>query len=112
MMLHQKLKRVGQVLSAVAENCFHYYRAGMEAPYIVWSEEGETNSITLDNVKTSQTIGGTIDYYTRTEYDPTAEEIQTALVSLQQEMPFEWSLGSVQYETETKLIHWQWEFRI
>lgn len=87
---------------------YHYWRKVQKRKYIIWAEDGETNSFSTNNKKAEQQITGIIDLFTQTEYDSTADEIQEGL----NELGIGWTLLSVDYEEETKLIHWQWEFRV
>ena len=87
---------------------YHYWRKVSKKRYIIWAEDGEENSLNLDNKKAIQQVTGTIDLFTQTEYDPIADEIQDGLNNLE----IGWTLTEVLYEQETKLIHWQWEFKI
>ena len=51
-----------------------------------------------------QAITGTIDYFTKTEYDPAFTAIQAALTTL----GISYRLNSVQYEVDTKYLHYEW----
>jgi hypothetical protein len=82
----------------------HYEALGADAPYIVWAEDGETDALVADDRKISQAIGGTVDFYTFIENDPVFSAIQAAL----NDAEISWSLNSVQYEDDTKLIHFEW----
>lgn len=96
------------VLDASGQNvpCYHYRRTGSPtAAYIVWAEDGEDTSAEFDNMKACQQIHGTVDYYTQTEFDPVVDAIQEALNPV-----VGFRLNSVQYEDDTKLIHYEWEF--
>lgn len=87
---------------------YHYWRQVSKKRYIIWAEDGEENSLNLDNKKAIQQVTGTIDLFTQTEYDPIADEIQEGL----NELEIGWTLLDVNYEEETKLIHWEWEFKV
>lgn len=101
------IKRVGQLLALVTAECYHYTRpADITNKYIVWQEDGEDDSFSSGNRKSEQQIHGTIDYFTQDEYDPAVDEIQEALNAA--EIGFR--IDSVQYEDDTKLIHYAWEF--
>ena len=90
MTLQQKLERIGTALTdAVGDNVFHYWRPNMAAPFCVWAEDGETQPFDADNRKREQAIGGYVDYYTKTEYDPKLDDVQTALSGLSADMPFQ-----------------------
>lgn len=109
MTLSDKIKRVRDALIGIdGINLYHYWRPNMQPPFLVWSETGETESFNADNAKREQAIEGTADYYTLTEYDANIDAIQTALNTL----GGGWVLTSVDYEDETKLIHYSWTWRI
>ena len=76
--------------------------------YIVWAEDGEGSAIAGDNVKLEQSIQGQIHYFTRKESDPNVEEIQKALGMAK----ISFYLDAVQYEDETKYIHYSWVFEV
>lgn len=86
---------------------YHYWRKVQKKRYIIWAEDSEYKSHNSDNKKQEQQITGIIDLFTQTEYDSLADDIQDGLTNL----GVGWSLVRVDYEQETKLIHWQWEFR-
>lgn len=109
MTLQQKLERVGAALAAAVPNVWHYRRPQTEPPFGEWAEDGEDGALHVDNKKAEQAIGGYVDYYTLAEYDPALDAIQEALKGIT-EFPFTWWLDSVQYEDETNLIHYQWEW--
>lgn len=105
--LQRILKDFGTGLARVASPCYHYWRMKEETPYCIWQEDGEENSFNAGNRKTEQQIHGTVDYFTRTEYDPTIDDIQDYFDGIDD---FGWSLLSVQYEDETNIIHYEWEW--
>lgn len=105
--LQEILKEFGTGLAQAVQPCFHYWRIKEEAPYCVWQEDGEDNSFHAGNRKTEQQIHGTVDYFTRTEYDPALDAVQSYLETLDD---FGWRLLSVQFEDETNLIHYEWEW--
>lgn len=107
MSLQSKLKHIGTGLASVCENCYHYSR-GNETPdqYLVWMEVGETGSFHADNGKCEQIIEGLADYYTKTEYDTTIDDIQSEFETL----GLSWLIESVQYEPDTNYIHYEWRF--
>lgn len=105
--LQSKLKEVQSVLVSTGGNVYHFRRPrDKKPPFIVWQEDGEGISIGADNHKAEQQIHGTIDLYTLMEFDPLADAIQDALNGAD----IGWSLLSVQYEDETNIIHYEWEF--
>ena len=88
-------------------NVYHFERPeDFTLPYAVWGEDGEDGSFHADNHKQDQVITGYVDFFTETEFDPLADSIQGALDGV-----CAWKLNSVQYEDETKLIHYSWEWK-
>jgi hypothetical protein len=74
----------------------------------VWAEDNQADSVWADGRMQEQTIEGTIDYFTKTENDPNVQKIQNAL----NDGNVSWRLNSVQYETETHYIHFEWVFQV
>lgn len=108
MTLRDKLMTFAVNLTAVSSDVYHYFRPPKKpAPFIVWHEDAEEGSFSAGNRKAEQIIHGRVDLYTKTEFDPLADDIQSALLNLD---GCGWVLDSVQYEDETGLIHlsWQW----
>ena len=101
------LKDFGTGLAGVVTPCYHYWRMKEEVPYCIWQEGAEDGSFHAGNRKTEQKIHGTVDYFTRTEYDSALDRIQEYFESLED---FGWALLSVQYEDETNIIHYEWEW--
>lgn len=109
--LTQNLKSIQDALNSTSvKGSVHHYTKPVKytVPYIVWQEDGESDSANVDNRKIEQQLHGTIDLYTKKEFDPLIDEIQEALNNY----AAGWNLISVQYEDETKLIHYEWEFNI
>lgn len=110
--VQNNLKRIKAALNSTSAQgrVFHYKRPKDQKPnWIVWQEDGEGDSFSTDNRKQEQQIHGTIDCYTLIEYDPLLDEVQKALNDADLAG---WSLLSVQYEDNTNLIHYEWEFYI
>lgn len=102
------LERVRDALLSVTENVGHYEAMEQTDKYCVWAEDGESNSIHSDNRKEGQTIEGTIDYYTKDDDDHAPDAFQSAFNAA----GFAWTLNQVQYEEETRYIHYEWLFRV
>ena len=103
-----KLAGLGTALATVCTRTYHYFHpAKVAAPFIVWMEDGD-NGLEADDGKAEQAISGTVDLFTKTEYDPALDGIQTALDGY----GAAWYLNSVQYEDETGLIHYEWVFEV
>lgn len=106
--VNDKLMKIRDALSHI-DNVHHYLRpAKGKPPFIVWQEDGSATDMWADSRMSEQQIHGTIDLFTETEYDPLVDQIQTALNGVMAG----WSLLSVQYEDETNLIHYEWEWNI
>ena len=105
-----KLKKIRDALTGIENlNVNHYWRSGLQPPYCIWAEDDEGVSLVSDNRKAEQVISGTVDYFTKTEYDPMVEKIQNALDEVD---TVSWRLSSTQYEDETMLIHYEWTFEV
>lgn len=109
--LQDKLKAVQEAFVAVLPATYHYERPPRtSAPYAIWKEDTEDMSIEADNHKTEQAIVGYLDYFTQKEFDPVVDAFQEALNSLS-ECQY-WRLESVDFEDETRLIHFRWSWRV
>lgn len=107
--LQSKLEPIGTMLAEISDYCYHYWRSapkGVKA-YIVWAEDQEGDSLNGNNLKLEQGIHGTIDYFTKTEFDEVCDSIQEGLNELEN---VSWRISSVQFEEETTFIHHEWEF--
>lgn len=105
--LNQKLKRIAAALTAISDKVSHYRRPSSLAGYIIWQEDAEDGSFHAGNHLAEQKVHGTIDYYTQTEFDQTIDNVQAALEGTPH---VSWDLSSVQYEDDTNLIHYEWDF--
>jgi len=103
-----QLADVKAALLTVTTNLRHYDATGLIAPFVVWSEDTQSDAVYANGRMEEQAIQGTIDLYTRTEYDSKFSQIQTAL----NDAGISFYLDSIQYEEDTKLIHYQWIFSI
>lgn len=105
-----KIVKIKDALTSIENlKVYHYWRPRLQAPFCVWAEDSEGNSIHTNNHKSEQVIRGTIDYFTRDEFDEMVENIQNALNTTED---VGWQLLSVQFEDETNLIHYEWEFEV
>ncbi len=108
MSLQNKLQQMGVAFATVTEKCYHYWRPVKDVPCLIWAESGESTSFHSNNRKAEQNIAGTVDLFTKTEFDPLADAVQDVLDSL----GVAWRLESVQYEDETSLIHMEWSWEV
>lgn len=98
------LQNLRDALLTIGVPVFHYSAKGQTGNYVVWAEDGEGGSGHADNRKTTQVISGTIDYFSKTEFDSTVEAIQEKLNSID----IAWRLSSIQKEENTGYIHYEW----
>lgn len=107
--LTSNLQTVKSALLTVTDQVYHFERPQSLKRFIVWQEDGETNSLMVNNRKAEQQITGTIDLYTQIELDPWIDQIQEALDASE---IMAWSLESVQYEDDTRLMHYEWSWTV
>ena len=103
-----KLTDLRDALLEVTQDTFHYTGTHKKDKYIVWAEDTESNANYADDCKAEQVIQGTIDYYTKTEFDNNVILIQQKLNSID----VAWQLNTIQYEEETGYIHYEWTFEL
>ena len=65
-----KLSDIRDALLEIIPDVFHYEAWAKPDKYIVWAEDTEADSLNADDRKEEQVLQGTIDYFTKTEYDP------------------------------------------
>lgn len=106
--MRSKLKKIPEILKTVTDNVSHYEAMGITDKYIVWAEDSEGSSVEGDNRKINQSIQGTIDYFTKQDFDENVDKIQAALTAA----CISFYLNSVQYEDETEYIHYEWVFEV
>lgn len=105
-----KIKKIQNALTSIEGlTVYHYWHPRLQAPYCIWAEDSEGNSLHTSNHKAEQVMTGTIDYFTLDEFDEMVEKIQETLNETEN---VGWSLNSVQFEDETNLIHFEWEFEV
>lgn len=106
--MRSKLKKIPEILKTVTDNVSHYEAMGITDKYIVWAEDSEGSSVEGDDRKINQSIQGTIDYFTKQDFDENVDKIQAALTAA----CISFYLNSVQYEDETEYIHYEWVFEV
>ena len=109
MSLVSKIQKVAAALIPLSENVYHYWRPRPEGvdQYIIWAEDSEEDSLNGDNKKLEQGLHGTIDLFTKEEFDPLIDQIQNAINGVEN---LSWRFNSSQYEDDTGLIHYEWEW--
>lgn len=103
-----KLVDLRDLLLTITPDTFHYHATKKPDKYIVWAEDGPGNSEHADDHMTEQAIQGTIDYFTKTEFDPNFDLIQQKLNSAD----ITWKLNSIQHEEKTGYIHYEWVWEV
>lgn len=98
------LREIADALLTVGVPVFHYEAHQQSGRYIVWAEDGQVSALWADGKMEEQWLGGTIDYFTKAEYDDNIVAIQAAL----NEIDVSWRLESVQYEDFSGYIHYEW----
>lgn len=104
------LQKFRDYLVAISEaiDVYHFEALEKNAPYMVWQEEGAGKETFYNNRMKTQTLVGSIDFYTTVEFDPNFDLIQTQL----NEICEGWSLLNIIREEDTKLIHYEWSWEI
>lgn len=100
--------RVRDALLTVDDNVGHFEAKEISDSYIVWSEDGEGNQGWGDEEKVIQIINGVVDLFTKSDLDEKVDKIQAALTNAK----IAWKLADVNYEDDTKYIHYQWEWEV
>ena len=75
--------------------------------YLVIGIDDEAASLQADGKKVNQAPQGTIDLFS---YDNDREQMQQVQTVLNDLDGCAWYLNSVQYEDDTRLLHWEWVF--
>lgn len=105
-----KITKIRDALTGIEGlTVYHYWRYVENAGTCIWQEDTEPSALQADLHKREQAIGGTVDYFTQTEYDPMTDAIQDALNQIES---CKWNLDDVQFEEETHFIHYTWRWRI
>lgn len=102
------LSDVETALKTVTSNVGHYEVFQEADQYIVYAEDGQSDSVWADGEMQEQAIQGTIDYFTKTENDSNVKKIQEAL----NDAEISFRLNSIQREQDTRYIHYEWVFEV
>ena len=77
--------------------------------YLVIAIDSEANSLEADGKKVNQAPQGTIDLFTYSNDRETMLAVQGVMDAFD---GCAWYLNSVQYEDDTRLLHWEWVFSL
>lgn len=80
-----------------------------ETDYLVITIDSEANSLEADDKKVNQAPQGTIDLFSMHNDRETMQTVQNVLNTFD---GCAWYLNSVQYEDDTRLLHWEWVFSL
>lgn len=110
--MQSKIQVIPEILLQITDNVGHYQAMDKTDRYIVWAEDSEGDSVEGDNQKTNQSIQGTIDYFTRQEFDENVDKIQAALTAA----CISFYLNPVQFESRDEsgagYIHYEWVWEV
>lgn len=102
------LSDLKDILLSIGVPVHHYKALKQSDRYIVWAEDGQGDSSHGDNRMTTQIIQGTIDYFTKKEFDSNFALIQEKLNAAD----MAWRLNSIQHEDDTGYIHYEWVWEL
>lgn len=80
-----------------------------DTDYLVIAIDGEANSLQADGKKVNQAPQGTVDLFTFSNDREVMQSVQDVLNAFD---GCAWYLNSVQYEDDTRLLHWEWVFSL
>ena len=77
--------------------------------YLVIGIDSEADSLEADGKKVNQSPQGTVDLFTYNNDRTLMQSVQNVLDTFD---GCAWYLNSVQYEDDTRLLHWEWVFSL
>lgn len=98
--------RIMAAHTAVTDAVSHRARMQSER-YFVWQEDGR-NDLEAENVHAERAVTGYTDLFTKQEFDPWAAALEASFDA----RGVSWSLRDVQYEPETKFVHYTWDWEV
>lgn len=108
-MSQSQLLKVADALTAIEGlDVYHYWRFGVNPPYCLWQENGHV-ILNADDETAEKGWTGSIDYFTKTEFDPMVDAIENAIDGVD---TLAWTLNDVLYEDDTNLIHFSWNWEL
>lgn len=103
-----KIKQIEELMLTVTDSVFHYEAMDNPDRYIVYAEDSEGSSVEGDDRKINQSMQGTIDYFTKKDWDENVTKIQEVLKNA----CVSFYLNSVQFEEETGYQHYEWVWEV
>lgn len=92
--------------TAVTDQVSHLERM-QSARYFVWQEDGH-NDLSADGIHAERAVTGYTDLFTKVEFDPWADALEESMSAY----GIAWSLRDVQYEEETGITHYTWDWQV
>lgn len=102
------LEDIRDLFLTITDKCYHYKAWEESDQYVVWAEDNQVGGMYSDNKTKIQVLEGTIDLYTKVEYDPIFDTVQEVLNSSE----LSWRYNSTQFEEETGFIHHEWIWQV
>lgn len=104
--MQNRLRSFALAMGAIISALYHYTAPDRKpAAYGVWMEEGQ-EALVADNQQAEQTWIGSLEYFTKEEFDETLDDIPAAF----EQLGAQYRLDAVQYEDETGFIHYSWSW--
>ncbi|MEG1106503.1 MAG: hypothetical protein RSD63_08695 [Eubacterium sp.] len=103
-----QLTKVKEALLTVTNNVYHQCANGASGNYIVWQEDSAGETMFGNGNMEERAIEGTIDFFTKNEFDKKIEAIEKALT---QGSVF-FKLNAIQFEEDTGYTHYEWIFEV
>ena len=100
-------EKIMSALATVTPDVRHGFAKTKAERYIVWQEDGG-NYFRADDFTAEKIMSGTIDLFSKTEFDAWSEGVEDALDAAE----ISYHLNSVQFEEQTGFWHWEWVFEI
>jgi hypothetical protein len=94
------------LLLTIGVSVYHYSAHQDQGNYIVWAEYGD-KAMTADNRREERALCVQVDLFTKIEFDPTVDEINSALN--RDDISFEYLCD---YEQDTGYIHHIWDCEV
>ena len=91
---------------AVTDQVSHFERMQSKR-YFVWQEDGD-NDLSADGVHAEKAVTRFTDLFTTVEFDPWAEALGDSF----DQYGIFWTLRDVQYEEETGITHYTWDWEV
>jgi hypothetical protein len=112
-MKYEQLKALKKELVSLGKEhdvkVYHYFNDKPSGNYITWSED-DTIRAFGDGVAGQKAVQGTVDYFTKTEYDPMVDLIDDAIMNT--EFTYLDDGPTITYEDSTGYIHYQWVWEV